>query len=81
MAAPGIPIPCNGWLTTRALEGRAVHNKALKSQPSGDRYVGLTYWTPNINIFRIPAGEEDRKPMVKIPSPEVRRRLLYADRR
>ena len=37
-----------------ALEGRAIHNKALAMGRSGDRYVGLTYWTPNINIFRDP---------------------------
>lgn len=37
-----------------ALEGRAVHNKAVAANRPGDRYVGLTYWTPNINIFRDP---------------------------
>lgn len=37
-----------------ALEGRAVHNKAIESGKTGDRYLGLTYWTPNINIFRDP---------------------------
>lgn len=35
-------------------EGRAVYNKALKEGKAGQRYVGLTYWTPNINIFRDP---------------------------
>ncbi len=37
-----------------ALEGRAVHNKAVSEGKGGDRYMGLTYWTPNINIFRDP---------------------------
>ncbi len=37
-----------------AMEGRAIHNKAIESGKTGDRYVGLTYWTPNINIFRDP---------------------------
>ncbi|MEO6630192.1 MAG: glycoside hydrolase family 3 N-terminal domain-containing protein, partial [Mucilaginibacter sp.] len=37
-----------------ALEGRAVHNKALEMGRAGERYMGLTYWTPNINIFRDP---------------------------
>lgn len=37
-----------------ALEGRAVHNKAVEMGRGGERYVGLTYWTPNINIFRDP---------------------------
>jgi beta-glucosidase len=37
-----------------AQEGRAIHNKAIEMDKTGDRYVGLTYWTPNINIFRDP---------------------------
>ncbi len=37
-----------------ALEGRAIHNKAIQMGKTGDRYLGLTYWTPNINIFRDP---------------------------
>lgn len=37
-----------------ALEGRAIHNKAIESGKTNERYVGLTYWTPNINIFRDP---------------------------
>ncbi len=37
-----------------ALEGRAIHNKSIELGKTGDRYVGLTYWTPNINIFRDP---------------------------
>ncbi len=37
-----------------ALEGRAIHNKAIEQQRTSERYLGLTYWTPNINIFRDP---------------------------
>ncbi len=37
-----------------ALEGRAIHNKAIATGKTGERYLGLTYWTPNINIFRDP---------------------------
>ncbi len=37
-----------------ALEGRAVFNKAVQQGRAGERYLGLTYWTPNINIFRDP---------------------------
>ncbi len=37
-----------------ALEGRAVHNKATALGRNNERYMGLTYWTPNINIFRDP---------------------------
>lgn len=37
-----------------ANEGRAIHNKAIELGKTGERYWGLTYWTPNINIFRDP---------------------------
>lgn len=37
-----------------ALEGRAIQNKAIEQGKTNERYVGLTYWTPNINIFRDP---------------------------
>jgi beta-glucosidase len=37
-----------------ATEGRAIYNKAVSQGKAGQRYVGLTYWTPNINIFRDP---------------------------
>ena len=37
-----------------ALEGRAVYAKAIEQGRAGERYLGLTYWTPNINIFRDP---------------------------
>ena len=34
-------------------EGRVKHRQALKDGASG-HYQGLTYWTPNINLFRDP---------------------------
>ena len=37
-----------------ALEGRAIFNKAIELGRTKERYLGLTYWTPNINIFRDP---------------------------
>src|SRR5262245_34173630 len=37
-----------------AMEGRAIHNKAVELGREKERYLGLTYWTPNINIFRDP---------------------------
>jgi len=37
-----------------ALEGRAVYNKSVAAGKQGSKYQGLTYWTPNINIFRDP---------------------------
>lgn len=37
-----------------AMEGRAIHNIAIQEGKTGEGYWGLTYWTPNINIFRDP---------------------------
>lgn len=37
-----------------ATEGRAIFNPDNKLGQAGRRYQGLTYWTPNINIFRDP---------------------------
>ncbi|PTQ95525.1 beta-glucosidase [Mucilaginibacter yixingensis] len=34
-------------------EGRAIYNQSIKDDKHGI-YLGLTYWTPNINIFRDP---------------------------
>jgi beta-glucosidase len=36
-----------------AEEGRAIYNESMKNNDH-KRYLGLTYWTPNINIFRDP---------------------------
>ncbi|MCJ8208979.1 glycoside hydrolase family 3 C-terminal domain-containing protein [Mucilaginibacter sp. RS28] len=36
-----------------AEEGRAVYNESVKAG-NHNIYLGLTYWTPNINIFRDP---------------------------
>jgi beta-glucosidase len=36
-----------------ALEGRARHNESLKKEDYGT-YKGLTFWSPNVNIFRDP---------------------------
>lgn len=35
-------------------EGRAVYNSSVKKGNTIQRYTGLTFWTPNINIFRDP---------------------------
>ena len=35
-------------------EGRAIFNDDFKNGKTGENYRGLTYWTPNINIFRDP---------------------------
>jgi len=36
-----------------AIEGRAKYNQAQREK-NFDRYYGLTFWSPNINIFRDP---------------------------
>ena len=35
-------------------EGRANHNLQFKDKGGTDRYFGVNYWSPNINIFRDP---------------------------
>lgn len=35
-------------------EGRAVYNESVKKGNTINLYTGLTFWTPNINIFRDP---------------------------
>jgi len=35
-------------------EGRAKYHEALRRKGRTDQYQGLTYWSPNINIFRDP---------------------------
>lgn len=35
-------------------EGRAVYNASVKKANTLQRYTGLTFWTPNVNIFRDP---------------------------
>lgn len=35
-------------------EGRALFNEDLRAGQTGGPYRGLTYWTPNVNIFRDP---------------------------
>ncbi|WEK35993.1 MAG: glycoside hydrolase family 3 C-terminal domain-containing protein [Candidatus Pseudobacter hemicellulosilyticus] len=37
-----------------ATEGRAIQRLAVEQGRTSERYLGLTYWTPNINIFRDP---------------------------
>ena len=37
-----------------ASEGRALYNEAMKTGKGVPQYYGITYWTPNINIFRDP---------------------------
>jgi beta-glucosidase len=39
---------------TVGIEARAKFNGAVGTKDEGTRYFGLTFWTPNINIFRDP---------------------------
>jgi beta-glucosidase len=39
---------------TVGIEARAKFNEANRGAKAGNRYFGLTFWTPNINIFRDP---------------------------
>lgn len=54
MAATFDPAALLQMADYSALEGRAIYNKALALGRTNERYLGLTYWTPNINIFRDP---------------------------
>ena len=48
-----------------ALEGRAKYNAAVKLDDR-DIYKGLTFWAPNVNIFRDPRWGADMKHTGKI---------------
>lgn len=54
MAATFDPASLFTMADYSALEGRAIYNKAVATGRTNERYLGLTYWTPNINIFRDP---------------------------
>jgi len=54
MAATFDPAALFTMADYSALEGRAIYNKAVETGRTKERYLGLTYWTPNINIFRDP---------------------------
>ena len=54
MAATWDTVSLKQMADYSALEGRAIHNKAIETGRTKERYLGLTYWTPNINIFRDP---------------------------
>lgn len=54
MAATWDTISLHTMADQSALEGRAIFNKSTAEGKVGGRYLGLTYWTPNINIFRDP---------------------------
>lgn len=53
MAASWNPKSIHQMAEYCAVEGRAIYNDSRKKGKSGI-YLGLTYWSPNINIFRDP---------------------------
>lgn len=54
IAATFNPSEWNKSAEMIADEGRAVYNASVKRGNTLERYTGLTFWTPNINIFRDP---------------------------
>lgn len=53
MAATWNPASFQKMADICATEGRAIYNDSQRKGKTGI-YLGLTYWTPNINIFRDP---------------------------
>lgn len=53
MAATFDPTSLHTMAEYTAEEGRAIYNESQRTGHTGI-YLGLTYWTPNINIFRDP---------------------------
>jgi beta-glucosidase len=47
----GIPTHCTVWPIILPWKEGPIHNKAIELGRTNERYLGLTYWTPNINIF------------------------------
>ncbi len=44
---------CTGWAETISTEARAKYNQAMRENDH-EAFFGLTFWAPNINIFRDP---------------------------
>jgi len=68
------PKPLHGatWMAAvqavgdRHLDGARAKNNDALSHNNHSIYYGLTFWSPNINIFRDPRWAVDRKPMARI---------------
>ncbi len=54
MAATWNPKLIHEEASVISTEARAKHNYAISKGEYGERYSGLTFWAPNINIFRDP---------------------------
>ena len=57
-----------------ATEGRAKHN-AYAAQGDRDIYKGLTFWSPNVNIFRDPRWDESNRRIRQREAEDRERRL------
>lgn len=54
MAATFDPEALRQMGSITSTEARAIYNEANRTGKGGIQYKGLTFWTPNINIFRDP---------------------------
>lgn len=54
MAATWDPVLIKRVASAIADEGRAKYHAAIRAQGFSQHYQGLTFWSPNINIFRDP---------------------------
>lgn len=54
MAATFDPEALRRMGSITSTEARAIYNEANRTGKGGIQYKGLTFWTPNINIFRDP---------------------------
>ena len=54
LAATWDTVAMQAMADITSTEGRAVHRRATAMGLGHAGYLGLTYWTPNINIFRDP---------------------------
>ncbi|MBN1659823.1 MAG: glycoside hydrolase family 3 C-terminal domain-containing protein [Anaerolineae bacterium] len=54
MAATWNPALIQSIASAIGDEGRAKYHEALRRKGRTDQYQGLTYWSPNVNIFRDP---------------------------
>jgi len=52
-------------------EARAMHHAAAR-RGKRNLYQGLTFWSPNINIFRDPRWGVGRRPTARTPSSRAR---------
>ena len=62
-----MPASCSASRPSISDEARAKHHEFVR-RGKRNIYQGLTFWTPNINIFRDPRWGRGRRPTARIPS-------------